>query len=33
MAEQIFGHLPQDQIDKITRGNAIKLFDLPLSPS
>jgi predicted TIM-barrel fold metal-dependent hydrolase len=25
-----FGHLPQDQIDKISRGNAIKLFGLEL---
>jgi predicted TIM-barrel fold metal-dependent hydrolase len=25
-----FGHLPQDQIDKIARGNAIKLFGLEL---
>ena len=25
-----FGHLPQDQIDKIARGNAIKLLDLEL---
>ena len=29
-AEQLFGHLPQDQIDKIARGNAIRLFGLDL---
>jgi predicted TIM-barrel fold metal-dependent hydrolase len=32
-AEQ-FGHLPQDQIEKIARGNAINLLglDLPAAP-
>lgn len=30
VATQLFGHLPQDQVDKITRTNAIKLFDLDL---
>ena len=29
-AEKLFGHLPQDQVDKIARKNAIRLFDLSL---
>jgi predicted TIM-barrel fold metal-dependent hydrolase len=29
-AEELFGHLPQDQVDKIARGNAIELFGLAL---
>jgi len=31
-AEEQFGHLPPEQIRKIARGNAIRLFDLPLEP-
>jgi predicted TIM-barrel fold metal-dependent hydrolase len=31
-AEEQFGHLPPEQIRKIARGNAIRLFDLPLAP-
>jgi predicted TIM-barrel fold metal-dependent hydrolase len=31
-AEEQFGHLPAEQIHKIARGNAIRLFDLPLQP-
>ncbi|WP_073263627.1 amidohydrolase family protein [Cryptosporangium aurantiacum] len=31
-AEEQFGHLPADQIRKIARGNAIRLFNLPLAP-
>jgi predicted TIM-barrel fold metal-dependent hydrolase len=30
VAERLFSHLPQDQVDKIARGNAIRLFDLDL---
>lgn len=29
-AEMLFGHLPQGSVDKIARGNAIRLFDLAL---
>jgi predicted TIM-barrel fold metal-dependent hydrolase len=29
-AEDLFCHLPQDQVDKIARKNAIRLFDLAL---
>ncbi len=29
-AEDLFGHLPQDQVDKIARKNAIELFQLAL---
>ena len=29
-AQDLFGHLPQDQVDKIARQNAIRLFDLDL---
>jgi predicted TIM-barrel fold metal-dependent hydrolase len=32
VAEEIFGHLPEDQVHKLARGNAIKLFDLPFAP-
>ena len=28
IAEELFGHLEQETINKIARGNAIKLFDL-----
>ena len=31
IAEEMFGHLPPDQVEKIARGNAIKLFGLDLS--
>jgi predicted TIM-barrel fold metal-dependent hydrolase len=31
-AEEQFGHLSPAQIRKIARGNAIRLFDLPLAP-
>jgi predicted TIM-barrel fold metal-dependent hydrolase len=31
-AEEQFGHLPPEQIRKIARGNAIRLFELPLEP-
>ena len=30
VATELFGHLPQDQVDKIARGNAIELFGLGL---
>jgi predicted TIM-barrel fold metal-dependent hydrolase len=30
VAESLFSHLPQDQVDKIARENAIRLFDLDL---
>ena len=30
VAEELFGHLPQDQVDKIVRNNAIKLLGLDL---
>ena len=30
VAEELFGHLPQDQVDKIARENAIRLFGLGL---
>ena len=29
-AEELFGHLPQDQVNKIARENAINLFQLDL---
>ncbi|NNE72554.1 MAG: amidohydrolase [Acidimicrobiales bacterium] len=29
VAQELFGHLPADQINKLARDNAIKLFDLP----
>ena len=29
VAHELFGHLPQDQVRKVARGNAIRLFDLP----
>jgi predicted TIM-barrel fold metal-dependent hydrolase len=31
-AEEQFGHLAPEQVHKIARGNAIRLFDLPLAP-
>jgi predicted TIM-barrel fold metal-dependent hydrolase len=31
VAEEIFGHLPQDRVDKIARENAIRLFGLDAS--
>jgi predicted TIM-barrel fold metal-dependent hydrolase len=30
-ATKVMGHLPQDEVDKIVRNNAIALFDLPAS--
>jgi predicted TIM-barrel fold metal-dependent hydrolase len=32
VAQEIFGHLPEDQVRKIARGNAIRLFGLPFEP-
>jgi predicted TIM-barrel fold metal-dependent hydrolase len=31
VAHELFGHLPDDVMHKLARGNAIKLFDLDLS--
>ena len=30
VAEQLMGHLPQETVDKLCRGNAIRLFQLDL---
>jgi len=32
VAQKMLGHLPEDQIRQIVRGNAIRLFDLPFTP-
>lgn len=32
VAEELFGHLPQPTINKIARGNAIKLLGLDFEP-
>jgi len=32
VAEELFGHLPEEQVRKIARGNAIELFGLDLEP-
>ena len=32
IAEELFGHLDEESVHKIARGNAIKLLDLDLAP-